>query len=276
MKKFENIYIASDVDGTFLHKNAIERNLEKINYFTENGGHFAFATGRNIYETDGAIPYWRRICNLPCALCNGSMLYDAENEQIINPQYLLPEEKAADILRTINERFSDFVSVRATTPNGYVFCEEDAITMKNFTANGCIKISTVVPRDRLDGKNYFKIVAEMSDDLLWGVLEELNKTYSDTFVLTRSAPRLIEILPKGISKAFQINYLKEKIKKENPDACFWCIGDFDNDVDMLLSADVAVCPENATDRIKSIAKIITCNCRDGAVAEMIEKIEETL
>ena len=48
MKKFENILIASDIDGTLLFQNEIHpRNFEKLRYFCENGGHFALATGRN-------------------------------------------------------------------------------------------------------------------------------------------------------------------------------------------------------------------------------------
>ena len=44
MKKFQNIYIASDIDGTFTweYNHTSERNFEKLKYFNENGGHFCF------------------------------------------------------------------------------------------------------------------------------------------------------------------------------------------------------------------------------------------
>ena len=48
MSKFENIVIASDLDGTYFATGTklVERNLERVRYFCENGGHFTFATGR--------------------------------------------------------------------------------------------------------------------------------------------------------------------------------------------------------------------------------------
>jgi hypothetical protein len=45
---------------------------------------------------------------------------------------------------------------------------------------------------------------------------------------------------------------------------------------MLLSADMVACPENATDHIKSISSIVTCHCKDGAIADLIDKIEEMI
>ena len=49
MKKFENIILASDVDGTFAYYGnpSSEKNVAALRYFKENGGKFCFATGRN-------------------------------------------------------------------------------------------------------------------------------------------------------------------------------------------------------------------------------------
>ena len=68
MSKFKNIYIASDIDGTFLWDCGYvnPKNIEAVKYFTENGGHFAFSTGRNRFDTERVLPYWREICNMPC------------------------------------------------------------------------------------------------------------------------------------------------------------------------------------------------------------------
>ena len=278
MIKFENIYIASDIDGTFLWESAYvsPRNLEKIKYFTGNGGHFAFSTGGNQLDTNEVLPFWRDICNMPCIFCNGSMLYDTEEDKILNPQYILPENKAAEVFHTVREKFSDFAGVRATTPRGFLFYKEDEVMTRIFTANGYIKISEVMPLADIDGKDFFKIVVDAGIKRRNEVHDELAKIYGDIFELTYSAPNLVEIQPKGVSKAFQVNYLKEKIRKDNPNAQFWCIGDYENDFNMLCAADMAACPSNATDHVKSISKIITCHCRDGAIADLIDKIEESL
>lgn len=278
MKKFENIYIASDIDGTFLWECAYipPRNLEKIKYFTENGGHFAFSTGRNQFDIEKVLPIFRDICNMPCILCNGSLLYDGKTDTIINPQYILPENKAAEVFHTVREKFSDFAGVRATTSRGFLIYDEDKVMHRIFGANGYLSISESVPIDQIDGKDFFKIVVDAGVERRNYVHAALNEIYGDIFELTYSAPNLVEIQPKGISKAFQINYLKEETKKINPNAKFWCIGDYENDFNMLLSADMAACPENATDHVKSIASIVTCHCKDGAIADLIDKIEEMI
>ena len=82
----------------------------------------------------------------------------------------------------------------------------------------------------------------------------------------------MEVQPIGISKKFQFPYLKEMY----PDTELWCIGDFNNDLEMLSGADVAVCPENAVDEVKAICQLQVCHCKEGALAEMIDEIERRL
>ena len=58
MKKFENIILASDIDGTFIfHGEPLPTvNLEKIRYFIDNGGKFTFSSGRNHIDIYSVIP----------------------------------------------------------------------------------------------------------------------------------------------------------------------------------------------------------------------------
>ncbi|MGN1095707.1 MAG: HAD family hydrolase, partial [Eubacteriales bacterium] len=118
MKKFENIYIASDIDGTFAWQYSYinEKNVEKVRYFNENGGHFGFSTGRNHYDTSVVVPMWKELSTMPCVLCNGSFLYDTKKDEIINPRYLEPAEKAVEAIRTVKEKFGDIAGVRVSFP----------------------------------------------------------------------------------------------------------------------------------------------------------------
>ena len=93
MKKFENVLIASDIDGTLLFQNEIHpRNFEKLRYFCENGGHFALSTGRNHMDIFAIMQNIGEYVNMPCILCNGSYLYDVEKGEILNPQYVNGEK----------------------------------------------------------------------------------------------------------------------------------------------------------------------------------------
>ena len=58
MKKFENILLLSDIDGTIAWNSEYipPENIEKILYFKENGGHFAFSSGRNHKDIYRILP----------------------------------------------------------------------------------------------------------------------------------------------------------------------------------------------------------------------------
>ena len=87
--KFENKLIVSDIDGTFFDDdmNIADRNIDAINYFKENGGHFTFATGRNEITIP---PDVMKIANAPIVCCNGSYIYDPESERKMNEICLAP------------------------------------------------------------------------------------------------------------------------------------------------------------------------------------------
>ena len=51
-------------------------------------------------------------------------------------------------------------------------------------------------------------------------------------------------------------------------------GDGLNDIEMLKAADVAVCPENAADEVKAVCRRVLCECGEGAVGDLIERIGE--
>jgi len=278
MKKFENIYIASDIDGTFLWDCAYvnPKNIALVKYFVENGGHFAFSTGRNRFDTERVLPIWRELCNMPCIFCNGSMLYDPRTGETIDPVYIEPAEKAAEVFSFIRDNFSDVAGARATTPRGFLFAEDDEFVWRRFTENGNIHVSEALPIDEIDGRELFKIVVETTPKHRDEIFAAMHGHFGDIFELTYSAPTLVEVQPRGVSKAFAIDAMRERERKARPEAKFYCIGDYNNDYKMLLAADVAVCPANACESIKAVADIEVCHCADGALAELIERIEKSL
>ena len=68
MKKFQNILIASDVDGTILwdYNYIHPRNFEKLRYFCDNGGHFALSTGRSHKDIFIVAHPLEQYINMPC------------------------------------------------------------------------------------------------------------------------------------------------------------------------------------------------------------------
>ena len=85
----------------------------------------------------------------------------------------------------------------------------------------------------------------------------------------------MEIQHPGVNKALGLQKLKKHLngaKKRTIIAC----GDFDNDIEMLQAADVAICPENALDGVKTVSHHVLGHCKNGLIADVIEAIEKGL
>ena len=273
MKKFQNILIASDIDGTLLWKSKYihPRNFEKLRYFCENGGHFALSSGRNSKDVFVISKKLQSLINMPCILCNGSYLFDFQTQELLNPHYLdsIPLVEAFKKMKMKYE----VIGFRATIEKGFLCPEEDDIAIEFLRASHLGDIAFQTPIDKFTEEKIFKAVFVSNDTIaLRSLQNELYEHYEAVFDITTSDDTILEIMPKGVSKKTQFPYLKTRY----PDAELWCIGDFHNDVEMLKGADIAVCPENAVDEIKKICHFQVCHCKDGALAEMIDLIEKKI
>ena len=57
------------------------------------------------------------------------------------------------------------------------------------------------------------------------------------------------------------------------DFTFVAVGDYDNDIEMLQAADLAVCPQNAAPSVKAVADLVLeRTCEEGAMEELIDRI----
>lgn len=277
MKKFDKILLASDIDGTYVWKNSpgIPRNAERVRYFIENGGKFAFSSGRNHKDLRLVIPEAEELCSMPCVLCNGAFCFDTKTGEISNP-YFLDEKKAAEMLRYAGSLCGDDVGWRVSDEKGFLIRESDEYIQNNLksASEEIYALARKIPDDEIDGKRFFKaVITSRNMEKLGRIFEAVKDKFPD-FSYTRSSDHIAEILPKGVSKAVQLNYLKEKYEKALGGVTLFCVGDYDNDIDMLKFADVGMCPANATEQVKSICKVRLCHCSEGAVAHAVDVIED--
>ena len=96
----------------------------------------------------------------------------------------------------------------------------------------------------------------------------ITKLYGDQVVAFRAGPRIIDIHAKGISKARAAKELQAQLGRK----ILVCVGDGENDVNMLQAADYSYSPADGAvaDRFPNV-----CNCAEGAVADVIyRKISE--
>ena len=86
----------------------------------------------------------------------------------------------------------------------------------------------------------------------------------------QSAPIYLEVMKRGVTKAHGIQKAVEIAGMQNRKLV--CLGDYQNDYEMLKLADIAACPENAVEEILEIADIVTCSNNEGAFADLLTKL----
>lgn len=230
--------IYSDMDGTFLAgtPEGAERNREAIEAFRAAGGLFSFATGRILSQID---PACRALANAPMVLGTGA-LGIAQDGTILWEEFL--DHKIAERL---------FETVHAAFP------EMHCAFHKNEQTGA-----------------YYKVVFWGSAEAVPEIRRMAYETYGDALEGTSSNAALIEFTRGGVCKASGILRAKAYVERGGGKLTLYAMGDYQNDEDMLLAADIAVCPDNASDRIKEICAVHLCHCDEGAVADLIEKIRE--
>ncbi len=259
--KFSGKIIISDVDGTYTGSpDGIKRNNEAIEYFKKNGGLFTFASGRG--QLGSIVPEYKTLVNAPLILCNGSYVYDTFANEKKN-EICIDEKLSYDILDSICKNYPS-VTVYVSCQMGYLNYSKGELN----TQNGAEKVD--IHKTESTG-NWNKIVLECFED---GVLDEIsryidenaNKAYAKTF----SCPHLLELLSPLATKGNQVKYLKTLLG----DVKTYCIGDYENDENMLACADVAAAPSSGLKKIVDMCDYVVCSNTEGAIAGLVEMIEK--
>ena len=92
---------------------------------------------------------------------------------------------------------------------------------------------------------------------------DVDFTTSDTF--------FVEMLPKGTSKGAAILAVCEKLGLTIGQTV--AVGDYYNDVEMLKTAGFSACVGGAPNEIKELVDVVLRPCEEGAIAQLIELLE---
>lgn len=122
-----------------------------------------------------------------------------------------------------------------------------------------------IPKDIEFTKMMFIDDAALLDQLLL----EVPKEFASDYTLLRSQPFYLEVLNPLASKGKAVAALAEQLEL-TPDQVM-CIGDNENDMDMIEYAGIGVAMGNAVDSVKAIADYITESDANDGVAVAIER-----
>ncbi len=278
---FSDILLTVDYDRTLTATDSTipQRNIDAIHYFMENGGTFTVNTGRSVPMSRGMlIP--NVPVNAPLLLYNGSAAYDKNAGKFtrftpidLDPAVVLPalQEKFPQLNLEIQAVDAHYMLKQNTgwenynihnhCPWGYISADAVPQPFLKFSFYGEFRKNTVA--DMYNAEPW-------EQELFRQAISYVKENYGDKLDIFLACPRIADFHAKGVSKLRSARLLQAELGKK----ILVCIGDAENDVDMLDGADFAFCPADGivADRYENV-----CNCSEGAVADVIyEKIPEIL
>lgn len=271
MTDFSNFLIASDLDGTFLSDGqTLARNLAALERFRAGGGIFTVATGRSHLNVRSAIGEPTDLINAPAICDNGAYLYDFSRKESLY-QDLIRAEDARELIAFAKAAFPTvrFSAVGVCS----IRTEKDAGCVTRDLLTYDKDAICIAPAEAWQTDDWYKFLF-LDDDpaRLRAVCEAIPAHLGDRFVPTCSSTWILELQYPGINKALGLQKLKKHLNGSKKRTFIAC-GDYENDVEMLKAADIAVAPANALPEVKAVAHHVLCHCQSSLIADVIEAIE---
>lgn len=264
----KDILLVSDIDGTIYRDDVgiPQRNIDAIKRYIGKGGNFTVATGRSpqaLLHILESVPV-----SAPAIIFNGGALYDPKTDRFIE-RHSLPKE-VKGLVKNLLEKIPHLGCEFLVGPRVYVPRMNKEILAhirKDSLKYVCLPIDSIP-----DGAS--KIFFSTDVETMQKIREHIEQSGVSGVYAVQTEKTYFEIMPEGVNKALGLKALREYLNIDNENV--YAIGDFYNDVEMLAAAGIGVCVENAPKEVKKFAKIVVCDCKNGAVADIIEIIEQRL
>lgn len=259
--------IITDLDGTLLPKSKVPlpQDLAAIRRFEAAGGVFSIATGRTV-QASARYPEMLGLKS-PMIVFNGAAIYDPVSGRLLFT-HPLPED-AREMTRAI----------LADNPHAgvEVLCAEDTWVVNNTEYEQMhVRVCGITPQygtlDEVRG-TWLKVLFAMDPADVPPFMEDVARRGFTGVDFIRSEQKFYEMLPEGVSKGSALNAYRNLPGMEA--FSFIAVGDYDNDIEMLRAADLAVCPANAADSVKAVSDLVLDRtCEEGAMEELIGRLLE--
>ena len=269
MGVFSGCLLACDIDGTLMANGKINpRNVEKIEYFMSEGGYFSLSTGRTVGAVGPVLSIIKRVS--PSVVANGCMIYDYENKKVLDELFLPEDEyyiakKVLDMGLNVGieahsgETILNLNTTQETLDHQeYEWISGEEVTFEEASRYRWNKVVYLFDND--------KDLAAVKE-LIAG--ESSSSRFIDTSAVIGGRKRnYYEQFPAGVSKASELDKLKKMLKIDN--GCYFAMGDYYNDLEMIKAADISAVPSETPEDIKAYADFVAGKCEDGAVADFID------
>ena len=263
--------VAIDMDGTLLNskKELLEETKQYFKDFhkKETETLLVLCTGRP--ET-GIRPYLKDLGYLEenhyIISQNGANIYESRTGKRVMDAFL----DSAAIQKWIELGKKHGISVMGAGVDYYYCFDQEPTEWMEFDVKLVSGKLKRIPTEESLNTDFYKI-------LLMGDEEQLNEfetfipqEWRDEFYVVRSQKYLVEVLTKGVNKAFGLEKLAQKLNIEPSEIA--AIGDAANDIEMLEYAGLAIAMGNASEEVKSISDIVTDTNENNGVIKAIDKL----
>lgn len=263
--------ICIDMDGTLLDENkeVSSENKKVISKAYNDGISIAIATGRSYASARYHLEDILGINGHVIAL-NGSYIKSTTNDNVISKTCFDYEE--VELIYSVLSGFDSIVYFNTETYT--ITNSKESFNNKN-VPKGMNRISVnkedILAEIIKTKKEILKIsVNEMDDEIFKKIKESLCEF--NRFEVVNSDKNFLEIMKKDCNKGSAVKLLSEKlhINKEE----IFCIGDNDNDIEMIRFAGTGVAMGNGSEALKKNADYITDTNTNSGVAKAISSILE--
>ena len=278
MPDYSSYLIITDLDGTFFGKGArlVERNLTAIEYFKANGGHIAPGTGRIPANIRRDIPACGEIFNAPAVTANGAFIYDLTADVCLKSTPMDPEATlaAARLVESLNPK----VGMRVSTGKSFLVNRDrlNPAILRDIGGDPDSYAGDVLPLSawQTEGAAWYKMVFRGEYEDLLSIRPAVEAAFGDTFEYSVSSPHFFELQKKGCTKATGLRFVAERLSEAlGHPVTTVAVGDQENDLPMLLAADMAACPDNAAEAVKAVCDLRLCHHDEGCIADLIGRLE---
>lgn len=257
----------SDIDGTLINSQlqVTARTRDAIRKQVVNGNIFIPVSARMpqaIMTVTGQI---MKTC--PMIAYNGALVLDELGRPLSSK--FMDANKAAEVCAEVEKKhnqttwnvYSGYDWYYCSGNNSSFVKKEEQIVKVKATASSLEQVK------KLKGVHKVLIMGEPKQ--LAKAQKELTAKFSD-LVLVKSAPTLLEIMVKGVSKGSGVKVLAQEFNV-SLDKC-WAFGDNFNDESMLKKVGHPVLMGNAPANLKNIFKSITLDNDHDGIAKVLDQL----
>lgn len=255
--------VATDIDGTILGENFEFSPAVKdcVKSLTANGVKVVLVTGRMHLS---ALKLAKKLgLKTPIVSYQGGLIKEQNGNTLY--QKNLDSKRAKEVIKWAKE---NNVHINLYLDD-VLYVENDDIAVRRYTGERYIPYE-VCNFDDLEIKNVNKILAIDFDsaERVSGWVEILSKKMPELYIV-KSTPYFCEVSNPEAKKSCAVEFLQNYwgLKKEE----ILCIGDQNNDIELLKAGGVAVAMGNGTEQLKQVADFVTDTIDNDGFVKAIKK-----